>query len=74
MESRNIIGRDREMAELQRCLDSDRSELFAFSESDYVAINRFWVKFNRWLVPGMLTMVLTPNLTIIRQPQDSSMS
>ena len=27
MESRNIIGRDREMAELQRCLDSDRSEL-----------------------------------------------
>ena len=28
----------------------------AFSESDHVAINRFWVKFNRWLVPGMLTM------------------
>jgi len=27
MESRNIIGRDSEMAELQRCLDSDRSEL-----------------------------------------------
>ena len=27
MESRNIIGRDCEMAELQRCLDSDRSEL-----------------------------------------------
>ena len=27
MESRKIIGRDSEMAELQRCLDSDRSEL-----------------------------------------------
>ena len=27
MENRNIIGRDSEMAELQRCLDSDRSEL-----------------------------------------------
>lgn len=27
MESRNIIGRDIEMAELQRCLDSNRSEL-----------------------------------------------
>ena len=27
MESRNIIGRDSEMAELQRCLDSDRSDL-----------------------------------------------
>ena len=27
MENRSIIGRDREMAELQRCLDSDRSEL-----------------------------------------------
>ena len=27
MESRNIIGRDREMAELQRCLDSNPSEL-----------------------------------------------
>lgn len=27
MESQNIIGRDREMAELQRCLDSNRSEL-----------------------------------------------
>ena len=27
MESQNIIGRDSEMAELQRCLDSNRSEL-----------------------------------------------
>ena len=27
MESRNIIGRKGEMAELQRCFDSDRSEL-----------------------------------------------
>ena len=27
MENRNIIGREKEMAELQRCLDSDRSEL-----------------------------------------------
>jgi hypothetical protein len=27
MENRNIIGREKEMSELQRCLDSDRSEL-----------------------------------------------
>ena len=27
MESQNIIGRDSEMAELQRCLDSNPSEL-----------------------------------------------
>ena len=27
MENRKIIGREKEMAELQRCLDSDRSEL-----------------------------------------------
>ena len=27
MENRNIIGREKEKSELQRCLDSDRSEL-----------------------------------------------
>ena len=27
MENRNIIGREKEMSELQRCLDSNRSEL-----------------------------------------------